>query len=287
MSSECISFLLRNASQQLSKSSDTPALDSEIILLYVLNKLSDKKSYNRAFLRTWPEYELNSRQLQLFQSCLKKRLDGIPIAYITGQKEFWSMELEVNESTLIPRPDTEILVETALKHIPINQPWNVLDLGTGSGAIALAIAKERPHCDVVAMDFSLPALQTAQRNAQKLAIENVYFYCGSWMSALPDSYFHLIVSNPPYIVANDPHLQLGDVRFEPASALASGPDGLDDIQTIISQTPEHLVNEGYLFIEHGYDQAKAIQYLLESNHYRNIQQARDLAGIIRVSGGKY
>jgi len=282
-----IARLLKDSSLCLQAISDSPALDSEVLLLDALEKFPHSKSFNRAFLRTWPEYQLKADQLQLFQSNLEQRRNGKPIAYITGSKEFWSLELQVNEATLIPRPDTETLVESALAHIPKQAKWNILDLGTGSGAIALAIASERKNSQIIAMDYSFSALLTARNNARRLKINNVQFYCGSWLSAMPQHYFNLIVSNPPYIMASDPHLQQGDLPYEPLSALASGEDGLDDIRVILQTAREHLLADARIFIEHGYDQAEAMQDLYSKLEYKDCQQDCDLGGIIRVTSGKF
>jgi len=286
MLSNSIAALLRDACQDLKSLSDTPQLDAEVLLLHALNYYPSERTYHRAFLRTWPEYQPSAEQLKFFYSCLQQRLKGIPVPYITGKREFWSMEMEVDQSTLIPRPDTETLVEAALNCIPEKAEWNILDLGTGSGAIALALAKERPRSNVYAVDYSYSALKIAKRNAKQLKIGNVYFYQGSWLNGVVEYYFHLIVSNPPYVVDNDPHLQQGDVRFEPRSALASGPDGLDDIRIILAAAKRHLRDNGRILIEHGYDQAKAVQQELGSKKYQCIKQIKDLSNIIRVSSGK-
>jgi len=286
MPSNSIAHLLKDSCLLLQVISDSPVLDCEVLLLDALEKFPHGKSFSRTFLRTWPEYQLKADQLQLFQSNLEQRRNGKPIAYIIGSKEFWSLELQVNDSTLIPRPDTETLVESALKHIPEQADWNILDLGTGSGAIALAIASERKNCQVIAMDYSYAALLTARNNARRLKVSNVHFYCGSWLSAMPEHYFNLIVSNPPYIKASDPHLQQGDLPYEPLSALASGEDGLKDIRIILQTARQHLLPDARIFIEHGYDQAEAMQDLYSKYHYKDCQQDCDLGGIIRVTSGQ-
>lgn len=281
-----ITNLLRKTAKQLSAVSDTATLDAEVLLVHALNLANQQQTYTRTYLRTWPEYQLTTEQFQLFNRLLEKRLLGTPVAYIVGHREFWSLELKVNENTLIPRPDTETLVETALSEIPKNADWDILDLGTGSGAIALAIASERPNSHVFAMDYSFAALQTAQQNAKHLGLTNLHFFCGNWLQAVSKHDFQLIVSNPPYIHQDDPHLKQGDVQFEPLSALASGKDGLDDIRQILLQASHHLLSGCRILFEHGYNQAASVKLLLEENHYLEIEQHRDLSGTIRVSSGK-
>ena len=265
--------------------SDSPALDCEVLLLHALNKFPHGKLYHRAFLRTWPEHELKADQLQLFNTFIKQRLEGNPVAYITGFKEFWTFNLQVNEHTLIPRPDTEILVEQALELIPEHAHWRVLDLGTGSGAIALAIASERKNCRIIATDQSFAAIQVARANAQRLNISNCQFINASWLDGLKKNSFQIIVSNPPYIKEDDPHLKQIALQHEPISALSSTDNGLQDIHNIINHAGIRLSQPGYLLLEHGYDQAEQVKKLLSQYHYQCFSQVRDLNGILRVSIG--
>jgi release factor glutamine methyltransferase len=220
-----------------------------------------------------------------FQSLLERRLNGLPIAYLTGSREFYGRAFQVTADVLIPRPDTELLVELALARIPPDQVMDVLDLGTGSGCIAITLALERPLARVTAVDRSPAVLAIARRNAEShnTAVE---FLASDWFSALCGQRFGLIVGNPPYISMNDPHLARGDIRFEPASALAAGADGLADLRQTIAAARAHLQPGGELLLEHGYDQAEAVQVLLRQNGFSTPQSWIDLAGIQRVSGGK-
>lgn len=276
-----ISQLLQHATEQLISSSDTARLDSEILLAYVLTE-------NRTYLFTWPEKEITDQQSQHFSELLQRRTNGEPIAYIVGEQEFWSMPLKVTPDTLIPRPETELLVELALHSIPSKTTQKILDLGTGSGAIALAIAIERPTCTVTGIDQSKQALIVAVENAQNLNIKNVSFRHGHWFKELTQQlHYDVIVSNPPYIASQDPHLSKGDVCFEPDSALSSGVDGLDDIREIADTARQYLTPGGWLFMEHGYDQSTAITELLASLDYKNITDHNDLAGQPRIVSAQY
>ena len=225
-----------------------------------------------------------------FEALLKRRLTGEPIAYILGRREFYGLNLKVTPDTLIPRPDTETLVEVALGKISPQEKSQILDLGTGTGAIALAIAKHRPQTLVTALDASQAALNVAVENAQNLAITNINFRLSDWFSALirenNKQKFDVIVSNPPYIETNDAHLKQGDLRFEPLSALASGADGLDAIRAIITQAPQHLNPHGWLLLEHGYIQASKVADLLKQAGFRETSHCQDLAGIDRVTMGQ-
>ena len=279
--STTISQLLHNAAEQLSATSDTARLDSEILLASALNQ-------NRTYLFTWPEKQITNEQADTFNTLLARRLKGEPVAYIIGMQEFWSLPFKVTADTLIPRPETELLVELALQQIPLDTKQNILDLGTGSGAIAFAIAKERPACDVTAIEQSKQALIVAEENAANLKIKNVQFQHGHWFREFdPKQQFHVIVSNPPYIASRDPHLSQGDVRFEPDSALASGDDGLDDIREIAAQARKFLVNNGWIFIEHGYDQSDTITTLFMQLGYKNIIDHKDLANLPRVIAAQF
>ncbi|WP_212630636.1 peptide chain release factor N(5)-glutamine methyltransferase [Pseudomonas sp. KB-10] len=259
--------------------SPTPRLDAELLLAAALGK-------PRSYLRTWPERELEVDQLALFLANLQRRRQGEPVAYILGLQGFWSLELEVAPHTLIPRPDTELLVETALALLPA-APLTVLDLGTGTGAIALALASERPAWRVTGVDRVEEAVALAERNRQRLQLDNAAFMHSHWFSALSGQRYGLILSNPPYIRADDQHLVQGDVRFEPSSALVAGSDGLDDIRAIIQAAPQHLLSGGWLLLEHGFDQAEAVRGLLAAAGFAEVHSRRDLGGHERISLGRF
>ncbi|MGH1470963.1 MAG: peptide chain release factor N(5)-glutamine methyltransferase [Cellvibrionaceae bacterium] len=271
---------------ELNSISDSARLDVEILLCDAMNK-------DRTYLYTWPEKKLTQNELDEFAKNFLRRQKGEPIAYIIGSKEFWSLTLECNKSTLIPRPETELLVELALSafddenHSDKNdtKEKKVLDLGTGTGAIALAIAKEKPHWQVTAIDSESSAVQLAIHNCRALGLLNVQIAKSHWFENLPHQTFDLIVSNPPYIKEDDVHLSQGDVRFEPQSALISGKSGLQDIEKIISGAQSHLNKHGVLMIEHGYDQAEDVRLLLKGNHFLSQESVKDLAGHERVTIG--
>jgi release factor glutamine methyltransferase len=260
---------------------DSPSakLDAELLLAAALGK-------SRSYLRTWPEREVAASSAEQFSASLARRRNGEPVAYILGRQGFWSLDLDVASHTLIPRPDTELLVETALALLPAT-PLVVLDLGTGTGAIALALACERPAWQVTGVDRVSAAVTLAQGNRARLQLANARFAASHWFSALIGQRFHLIVSNPPYIAAGDPHLSQGDVRFEPSSALVAGVDGLDDIRTIIQQAPQHLEAGGWLLLEHGFDQASAVRELLSGQGFLSVQSRLDLGGHQRISLGQW
>lgn len=270
-----IASLLRNA--QL-PDSPTERLDAELLLAAALGK-------PRSYLHTWPERIVSSEAAQAYDGYLQRRREGEPVAYILGQQGFWKIDLEVAPHTLIPRPDTELLVETALELQPA-LPARVLDLGTGTGAIALALASERPAWQVTAVDRVPEAAALAERNRQRLGLANVRIQVSHWLEGLADERFDLIVSNPPYIAASDPHLVDGDVRFEPSSALVAGVDGLDDLRVIAAQAPGHLTPGGWLLLEHGYDQADAVQALLRENGFVQVSSRIDLGGHQRITVGR-
>ena len=253
--------------------------EAQLLLQAATNK-------NRAWLLAHENDALGDNIVLIFQPLLLRRLHGEPIAYILGYREFYGLNLMVNPDTLIPRPDTETLVEAALAKISPQSHSAILDLGTGSGAIALALAKERPLAKVVAIDASKAALQTAETNAQNLAISNVVFVLSDWYAQLPEQQFDLIVSNPPYIEINDAHLSKGDLRFEPLSALASGVDGLDDIRRIIAHSLIHLKPQGWLLLEHGYHQAALVADLMAVTGVVDIITLQDLGGNDRVTLAK-
>lgn len=240
----------------------------------------------RVYLFAHPERCLSDAEFAHYKELLQRRLHGEPIAYILGEREFYGINLKVTPATLIPRADTELLVELALQRVPLHQHCAVLDLGTGSGAIALAIAQACPQAEVLACDASAAALAVAQENARTLGIVNASFVQSDWFAALDTRRFMLIASNPPYIAAGDPHLAQGDVRFEPISALTSGLDGLDDIRHIIAQSSSHLLPGGWLLLEHGYDQAARVRGLLQEAGFDDVFSACDIAGIERASGGR-
>ena len=270
-----IDYLLRAA--QL-PDSPSAKLDAEWLLAAALGK-------GTSYLRTWPDREVLPEVETRFAAYLERRRLGEPVAYILGRQGFWSLDLEVAPHTLIPRPDTELLVETALEMLP-SGPADVLDLGTGTGAIALALASERSTWRLTGVDRISEAVTLATRNAQRLGLGNVGFIESQWFSSLAGQRYGLIVSNPPYIPASDPHLLQGDVRFEPSSALVSGVDGLDDIRLIIAQAPGHLSSSGRLVLEHGYDQASAVRSLLSAGGFVDVASCRDFGGHERVSLGR-
>jgi len=271
-----IEALLNNAELP---DSPTPQLDAELLLAHALGK-------SRSYLHTWPERELDAPQLERYQAALARRQAGEPVAYILGQQGFWSLELEVASHTLIPRPDTELLVETVLALLPAT-PAALLDLGTGTGAIALALASERPAWRLTGVDRVAEAVALAERNRARLKLANASFVASHWFSALAGQRYQLIVSNPPYIAADDRHLAEGDVRFEPSSALVAGADGLDDIRLIIQQSPDYLQAAGWLLLEHGFDQAAAVRELLSARGFSAVQSRRDLGGHERISLGRF
>ncbi|WP_416422515.1 peptide chain release factor N(5)-glutamine methyltransferase [Pseudomonas sp. App30] len=270
-----IASLLRSAELP---ESPTARLDIELLLAAALGK-------NRSYLHTWPERIVTTEAAATFDSYLQRRRQGEPVAYILGQQGFWKLDLEVAPHTLIPRPDTELLVETALELLPAT-PAKVLDLGTGTGAIALALASERGGWQVTAVDRVAEAVALAERNRERLRLGNVRVLESHWFGALQGERFQMIISNPPYIRAADPHLVAGDVRFEPASALVAGDDGLDDLRTIIAQAPAHLEAGGWLLLEHGYDQAAVVRELLAKHDFEQIESREDLGGHERITLGR-
>jgi release factor glutamine methyltransferase len=275
-----VTALLDQAYQQLAAVSDSALLDAEVLLCHCLNK-------NRSFIRAWPEHQLTDQQAAEFQDLIAQRQQGVPVAYLTGEREFWSRSFKVNPDVLIPRPDSELLIELSLDLLPANQANKIIDLGTGSGILAITLAAERRTSQVIACDLSPAALRTAQANAQQLQIDNVSFLTSNWFSAITDRDFDLVISNPPYIDKQDPHLQQGDVRFEPDSALISPENGLQDIRLLTDQARQHLKIGGYLLIEHGYDQQTAVQALFKRFNYQQITTHPDYAGNPRVTSGQW
>ena len=270
-----VSGWLSQAAGALQATSDSPRLDAELLLMHTLQ-------VSRTWLFTWPDRELSESERNVADSLLGRRERGEPMAYITGRREFWSLPLQVNPSTLIPRPDTETLVEWALE-LDLPARSRVLDLGTGTGAIALALASERPEWQVIAVDLNACAVELARTNARDLELP-VDVFQSAWFDSVSGR-FDLIVSNPPYIDPDDEHLQQGDVRFEPASALIAAEAGLADLSHIIRSAPEYLEPGGWLLLEHGYDQAQAVCKLLEQQGFMSVSVRRDLGGQARISGG--
>jgi release factor glutamine methyltransferase len=256
--------------------SDSARLDAEVLLASVLNR-------PRSHLLAWPERVPDPEQQQHYRELVARRAAGEPVAHLIGQREFWSLPVSVTPATLIPRPETETLVACALAILPSAARRQIADLGTGSGAIALALAHERPRCTILATDQSDAAVEVAKANALRLGLNNIEFVIGDWCKALAGRRFDLIVSNPPYIPAADRHLEQGDVRFEPHTALVAGPHGLDALTCIIACAREHLHDHAWLMLEHGFDQADPVQALLQQQGYHSIVRHRDMTGHERVT----
>lgn len=274
-----IEQLLKIASDALFSLSNSAKLDAELLLCHQLN-------CQRSYLYTWPEKILTTDEVIGFRELFRRRQNGEPIAHIIGYREFWGLALKVTADTLIPRPDTEILIEQTLElaaNLPAGEALKILDLGTGTGAIALALKSELATAQMTAIDFSPTALEVAKENAKTLDLE-VNFLQSCWCQNLPaGEKFHFIVSNPPYIETQDPHLEQGDVRFEPITALTSGEDGLEDIRLIAAQAKRHLLPAGWLLLEHGFNQAQAVQQILHKQGFCQIQSRQDYAGNDRIT----
>jgi release factor glutamine methyltransferase len=274
--------LLKSGQVQLENYSDSAIEDCEILLSHTLNK-------NSAWLIAHSDSTLTSEQTLAFQTYLRRRSAGEPVAYIVGQRAFWEHQFEVNANVLIPRSESEMLVELAIQisgsQTPTLQTQTIADLGTGSGAIAISLAHELPQSKVIAVDVLPEALAVARRNAKKIGVANVRFIESNWFSKLGGQDFNIIVANPPYVALGDPHLVQGDLRFEPSDALCAGPNGIDDIQKIINQATEHLQPNGNLMIEHGFEQGSEVRKLLSNAGFNNIVTHRDIAGLERVSCG--
>ena len=277
-----VHFLLNLASKKLVDAIGLAHSDASLEVNLLLQHLL---KVNRAWLISHDRDVLTDDQQQDFYDLLKRRLAGEPIAYILGFREFYGLPLKVTRATLIPRPDTETLVEAAFQKISVDVAWDILDLGTGTGAVALAIAKHRPKCHVIGVDASAEALVVAIENAQNLDLKNLSLIKSNWFSDLAGQKFDVIVTNPPYIAEADCHLTQGDLRFEPRTALASGVDGLDDIRKIVHEAPNYLKANGWLMLEHGFDQAQSVAELLKGYSFNQIDHAQDLAGTLRVTFG--
>lgn len=276
-----IASCIQRASQ-LATVSDSPRLDVEVLLAHILQK-------NRTFLFSWSEKELTPQQAEKFTLMFQRRLAGEPVAHIIGQREFWSLSLFVDNTTLIPRPDTELLVETVLNlysNDAEKTSRKILDLGTGTGAIALALASEKKVWQCTGVDKEPAAVSLADKNRQHLKLENVFFKQSDWFSAVNETAFDVIVSNPPYIDPTNPHLQQGDVRFEPLSALIADNNGLADIEIITAQASNYLLPDGWLIIEHGYDQGTVVQLIFKQHDFLNIKTLQDFGGNERVTLGQ-
>ncbi|MCC2616018.1 peptide chain release factor N(5)-glutamine methyltransferase [Aestuariibacter halophilus] len=255
--------------------SESAKLDARVLLCHCLD-------CSETYLYTWPDKALSEQQARAFQASIQSRKAGTPVAHLLGKREFWSLELTVNPSTLIPRPDTEVLVEAALA-CPVPENARVLDLGTGTGAIALALASERPQWQIVAVDVVDEAVALAEHNRARHQLNNVTVQRSHWFDGIEQQAFDLIVSNPPYVEEQSLWLQQGDVRFEPRSALTAGDDGLDDIRLICKQAPQYLAPQGWLMIEHGFEQHQAVQALMAQAGLEKCRSERDLAGLYRIS----
>lgn len=257
---------------------ESPRLDAELLLSHVTG-------LSRTRFRAWPEQSIPADQAEAFEALVRERVAGRPVAHLLGHQEFWSLPLKVSASTLIPRPDTECLVEAALA-LPLPEGARVIDLGTGTGAIALALASERPGWQITASDAVAGAVALARENARDLGL-HVTVVESAWFAGLRPQRFDLVVSNPPYIPANDEHLAVGDVRFEPATALVSGADGLDDLRLIVRQSPDWLVEGGWLLVEHGYDQADFVAALFRERGFSGVRSMQDYGGRDRLTLGQW
>ncbi|WP_251978323.1 peptide chain release factor N(5)-glutamine methyltransferase [Salinicola avicenniae] len=268
---------LREAALRL-EGSPTPRLDAEVLLSHVCSR-------DRTWLYTWGDRELTEAELATFVDLIERRVGGCPVAYLTGVREFWGLSLQTSASTLIPRPDTECLVEVALACA--GEQGALLDLGTGTGAIALAFASEKPQWQVTGADLTEETVALARANAQALGIVNATFRQSDWFAAMPGERYDLIVSNPPYIANDDPHLGQADVRFEPRSALVAEAHGMAALLHLVEMAPDHLRSGAWLWLEHGYDQAAAVRDALTQRGFQQVESYRDLGGHERVSGGQW
>ncbi len=270
--------LLHEGLEKLADTSDSARLDAEVLLCHVLD-------ISRAQLFANPDGLVDEDEAEEFLALIRERSAHKPLAYLTGYREFWSLLLEVSPDVLVPRPETELLVEKALENIPLNETLAVLDLGTGSGAIPIALSTERTRCKLTATDVSTAALTMARKNAAEHADTSIEFIAGSWFEPLGDRQFDLIISNPPYVATGQPELTDKETDHEPAEALYSGADGLDDIRILVKAAPAHLKPGGHLMLEHGFDQAEAITTLMQTEGFQAIKTHNDLAGHARVTEG--
>ncbi len=277
MNSHTASALIAHAARELA--GQQARAEAELLMAEAVGK-------NRAWLYSHADDLVPDAARHRFAEWVERRRIGEPVAQILGHQGFWSLSLSVTTDTLIPRPETELLVELALQRIPADAAWDVLDLGTGSGAIALALAHERTQARITAIDRDARTLAVAQRNGARLALDRVRFLRGNWFSPVADEHFDLVVSNPPYIAQDDPHLQQGDLRFEPRAALVSGHDGLDAIRVIVAAAPARLHPGGWLLLEHGFEQGEATRGLLHAAGFESVETHPDLESRDRVSGGR-
>ncbi|MGD8803289.1 MAG: peptide chain release factor N(5)-glutamine methyltransferase [Gammaproteobacteria bacterium] len=271
---------LADARHQLRAASPSPAVDASVLLCHVLE-------CPHSHLIAWPDKVLNRQQAHDFDTLVQQRIAGQPVAYLTGEKEFWSLSLKVTTDVLIPRPETETLIEFVLENFSGRTGMKIADVGTGSGAIACALAAEHPQWVILATDVSAAALDIARFNASLHNLENITFAQGDWLNALGDKDFDLIISNPPYIANNDTHLAEGDVRFEPQAALTSGENGMDAITLLTQQSGDYLVHDGWLVVEHGYDQQQPVFERFSEAGFTRITQLPDLAGQPRMTAARY
>jgi len=281
---ESIATLLADATRRLA---EALALEKREARIEARVLLAHALKVDHAWLIAHDRDTPTPAQQHAIENLIARRAAGEPVAYILGEREFFGLNFSVTPAVLIPRPDTELLVETALQRLPEDAPCRILDLGAGSGAIAIALALHRPMAEVVAVEASADALTVAQANAHRLGADNVRCIAGNWYAGLGVKKFDMIVSNPPYIAATDPHLNAGDLRYEPRQALASGSDGLRDLRRIVACAPAHLAAQGWLLLEHGYDQAQACRSLLADSGFSDVQTWMDIAGTSRVSGGRW
>jgi release factor glutamine methyltransferase len=275
---QTIKSILESTAKLLTPATDSPALDAELLLMHTLQ-------VQRSYLHAWPDRQLSAEQLGQYQTFVTRRARGEPVAYITGVKEFWSLPLHVTTDTLIPRPETELLVELILSHFSKKNKVTVVDLGTGSGAIALALAHEKPEWEIYATDKSQQALDVAMVNAKQLQLTNINFVYGEWFLPLTGKMFDVVVSNPPYISHEEWQEYEDGLKFEPSSALLSERDGIADIEQIIRQATSYLASKGLLIIEHGYQQAEQVRHMFVSSGYKDVETVCDLASQDRVTLG--
>lgn len=280
MSTPSYKALVNDGTQQIYSQSETPRIDAEVLIQHVTNQ-------SMAWFIAYGDSPALAEHSKDFYALIAKRTQGVPIAYLTGERDFWTLTLKVDENVLIPRPDTEVLVESALECLTKDSPLKILDLGTGSGAIALSLAKERANARVIATDFQAGALGVAKSNAEHNSIRNVEFRQGSWFEPIePQERFDLIASNPPYVEPGDAHLSQGDLRFEPIEALVANDQGFADIQKIIETAPSFLKEQACLIIEHGYNQSEQVAQLFCDNGFEHIKLMKDINDLPRCTRGQ-